>query len=79
MKLLEKMRKKKLELQQQLQNAREESEQRRAEKLRKKKEKLKYMKPGAIRAIREGLATRDTVMGVMRKEWERRKSEQKQK
>lgn len=73
---LEKLEKRKRELQERLQKARMDSEQDRARKLREKKHRVKGMKPGAKRAILEGLMYRKSPLEVMREEWERRKQKQ---
>lgn len=55
------------------------TEQMRAEKLRKRGERLANMKPGARRAITEGIIARKNPMDVMKEEYERRKYERQQK
>ena len=72
MKLLDKLKKKQIEMQQKVQKGREISEQERAEKLRHKKKQIKDMKPGAVKAIREGLLYRKGVLQVMKEEYDRR-------
>jgi len=71
--------KKKQEMQDQMQRGREVTEQMRAEKLRKKVNKVKNMKPGARKAITEGVAMKKHPMDVMREEYNRRKYEREQK
>jgi len=74
-KLLEKLQKKKTKMQKQIQKGREITEQQRAEKLRKRQRKIQNRKPGAVKAISEGLLNRSKVTEVMRKEYDRRKYE----
>ena len=56
-----------------------EYEKRKAEKYREKVEKINKMKPGAIKAIKEGLLYNKTPLQVMKEEWERRKREREKK
>lgn len=72
MKILEKMKKKQIEMQQKVQKGRMISEQERAERIRKKKKQIKDMKPGAVKTIREGLMYRKSVLQVMKEEYDRR-------
>ena len=51
----------------------------RAEKLRKKINKVVNLKPGARRAMHEGLMARKSPVDVMKEEYSRRKYERKQK
>ena len=57
----------------------ERTEQQKAEKLRKKQNKMVNMKPGARKAIIEGVALKKNPLDVMKDEYERRKYERKQK
>ena len=66
---------KKEKMQKKLDRAREESEQAKAEKRRSKIKKVQNMKPGARKAISEGVMLRKSPMDVMREEYERRKQE----
>jgi DNA-binding transcriptional regulator YiaG len=54
-------------------------EQKHAEKLRHKHQRIVDMKPGAVKAIREGLAMHKKPLQVMKDEYERRKTEREQK
>jgi len=73
------MLRKKKELQDQYRRGVERTEQMKAEKLRKKANKLKHMKPGARKAMIEGVAMKKSPMAVMRDEYSRRKYERQQK
>jgi hypothetical protein len=55
------------------------TEQQRAEKLRKKKQQIKHMKPGSARAIKEGLLMHKSPMEVMKEEYDRRKYNREKK
>lgn len=79
MSLKERLAKKKADLQAQYQRGIEVTEQMKAEKLRKRKEKLGNLKPGAISSIRVGLAARSGPLDVMKGEYSRRKYERKKK
>ena len=70
---------KKLSMQEKLGRAREESEQAKAEKKRKKINKVQHMKPGARKAISEGLMLRKKPWEVMGEEYERRKKIREEK
>ena len=61
--------------QKQVQHGCKITEQVKAEKLRKKQNRLKDAKPGAITAIRSGLVTHANPLDVMKEEYERRKYE----
>lgn len=74
-KWLDKLNKKKEKMQKTIQRGREVTEQQRAEKLRRKRKKIANRKPGAIKAISEGLMNRSKVSEVMKKEYDRRKYE----
>jgi len=50
-----------------------------AEKKRKRVNKIVDMKPGAYRAVREGIITKKSPMDLMKEEYSRRKYERKQK
>jgi len=73
------MLEKKKKLQEQYQRGKERTDQMKAEKLRKKTNKLQHMKPGAHKAIVEGMALKKSPMDVMREEYSRRKYERQQK
>ena len=73
MSLREKIIEKKKQMQEQIIKGQIVSEQKKAERLRQKANKLVSMKPGARKAIVEGLAMKKTTMQVMREEYERRK------
>lgn len=49
------------------------------EKAKKRLKRLEQMKPGARRAITEGIAHHKSILDVMRDEAERRKYERQQK
>ena len=61
------------ELSDKIMDAKVESEIIRAKKLRKKMQRICEMKPGARRAILEGLNTHKNVLDVMKDEYKRRK------
>ena len=75
MKLLVKLNNIKQKMKAQVQRGREITEQQRAEKLRQKIKKNQNRKPGAIKAISEGLINRSKVTEVMKQEYDRRKYE----
>lgn len=75
MKLLEKLNNLKLKMGKKVQEAKAESEQQRAEKIRQKRKKLSSMKPGARKAITEGMLLNKSVTDVMKDEYNRRKYE----
>lgn len=79
MSIKERLLNKKKQLQEQYQRGKQVTEQMKAERLRKKANRLSSMKPGARKAMVEGLATRSKPMDVMRREYERRKYEREQK
>ena len=62
-----------------IEKGKEVTQQMKAEKLRKKMNKLADAKPSAVTAIRQGLATKSSVKDVMQQEFERRKYERNQK
>jgi len=74
MKLLEKLQKKKTKMQEQIHRGRVKTEQIRAKKLRKRKERTKSLEPGTIRY---GLANRQDVGGLMHDALERRRNKRK--
>lgn len=76
---MEKLKQKKQKLQAQMQRGREVTEQMKAEKQRKKLRKAMDRKPGAVKAISNGLALRKSPVQVMKEEYSRRKYERKQK
>ena len=78
-KWIEKLKKKQQEMRNQYRRGKNVTEQMKAEKLRKKLNKRMNMKPGARKAISDGLANRDSPMNVMRKEYQRRKELRKKK
>ena len=79
MKTLERLKEKKRKMQAQMKKGLEVTEQMRAEKKRKKLNKLVHMKPGARQAIVHGMMAKKTPMEVMREEYDRRKSEREKK
>ena len=79
MSLKDRLLKKKQEMLDQMQRGRERTEQMRAEKLRRKANRLSSMKPGARRAIIEGVAMKKKPLDVMREEYSRRRFERENK
>lgn len=77
--LLDKLKNKKQKVLDQMQRGREVTEQMKAARLRCKSDKLFNMKPGAHKAIVEGLKLRKTPMQVMKDEYDRRKLEREHK
>jgi len=77
--LREKLEEKKRKMQEQIQRGRERTEQDRAERLRKRSNKLASMKPGTRRAITEGIALKKSPLDVMHEEYNRRKYEREKK
>lgn len=77
MKLLERLNNLKLKMGKKVQEAKAESEQQKAERIRKKRKKLSSMKPGARKAITEGLLLNKGVSDVMKEEYNRRKYERR--
>ncbi len=71
--LRERLLKKKQKLLAQMEKGRKVSEQMKAERIRKKVKRVSDMKPGAKRAIVEGLMMHKSPVEVMREEYERRK------
>ena len=65
--------------QKEIQRGAEITEQRRAEKLRMKRNKLAKAKPSTSTTIRRGLATRAKPWEVAKEEYDRRKYERKKK
>ena len=74
MSLLEKMKLKKEQMQQQMQRGREKTGQMKAEKLRKQKQKAKYLEPGTFRY---GLHYKQSVGDFMDDVRERRRQKRK--
>jgi len=68
-----------LKKQMQVQRGREITEQMKAEKMRKKQNRLIDAEPGAITAIRRGLVTHANPLDVMKEEYNRRKYEREHK
>jgi hypothetical protein len=64
---------------QQIERGRVVTEQMKADRLRKKQNKLEHMKPGARKAISVGLKTRDSPLNVMKIEYLRRRYEREHK
>ena len=79
MRIKERLDKTKDKLMSMKQRGLEVTEQRRAEKLRRKTNKLMNMKPGTKRTMVEGLAMRQSPMDVMKNEAARRKYEREKK
>jgi len=65
--------------QDQIQRGREISMQMKDEQLRKKEKQYQHMKPGAKKAILDGLKTKSSPLDVMKQEYERRKYERHKK
>jgi hypothetical protein len=74
MSLYDRVLAKKKKLEERIQRGRVVTEQMKAEKLRKKSEKIRYLEPGTIRY---GLVHRQGVTDLMRDAYERRKSKRK--
>jgi len=74
--LLDKLNEKKIKMQNQIQRGREVTEQKHAEKLRKQKEKTKYLQPGTFRY---GLHHRQSITGFMKDVKTRRKNKRELK
>ena len=68
-----------LKKQMQVQRGREISDQMKADKLRKKQNRLMDAKPGAITTIKRGLATKANPVDIMKEEYGRRKYEREHK
>jgi len=77
--LRKKLEEKKHRMQEQVQRGREKSLQMEDERRRKRANKLASLKPGARRAIHEGLLARKSPVDVMKEEYSRRKYERQQK
>ena len=75
----EKLKELKAKAEEMIQRGRERTEQQRAKKLRRKANKISSMKPGACRAIVEGIAMKRTLWEVAGDEYRRRKYERKKK
>jgi hypothetical protein len=67
---------KKIEINAQINTGKVKTEQMKADKLREKKEKMKYLQPGTIRY---GLAFKQGPMDVMKAAYEKRKFDREQK
>jgi len=63
----------------QIEKGREVTQQMRAEKLRKKMNKLKDAKPGAVTTMRKGMIAKQSPIDVMKEEYSRRKYEREKK
>jgi len=63
----------------QIQKGKEVTQQMKAEKLRKKMNKLADAKPGAVTTMRKGIMAKQSPMDVMKEEYGRRKYERNQK
>jgi hypothetical protein len=72
---LEKLRLKKQLMLEQMDRGRVVTEQMKAERLRRRSDKLFNMKPGARKAIVEGLKLHKSPLQVMKDEYDRRKFE----
>ena len=79
MKLLTKLKEKKDKLKKQYDRGKEVTQQMKAEKLRKKVNKLADAKPGAVTTMRKGLMAKQSFIDVMKEENSRRKYERDQK
>lgn len=71
--LKDKLFKKKQELLDEIQKGKEISEQKRAEKLRSKYQRIVNLKPGAKKTLLEGLSMGKSIKQVMNEEYHRRK------
>lgn len=76
LKLISTFKKKMLD---QMQRGREVTQQQKAERMRKKSNKYQDMKPGARKAIHDGLVMKQTPWEVMKAENSRRKYEREKK
>ena len=76
MSIREKLERKKQKMQEQIQRGREVTEQKRAEKLRKQREKTKYLQPGTFRY---GLHHRQSIGSFMEDVKTRRKNKRELK
>jgi len=63
----------------QIQKGKEVTQQMKAEKLRKKMNKLADAKPGAVTTMRKGMMTKQSPIDVMKEEYSRRKYEREKK
>ena len=79
MKLMEKLNAKRSKMQKQMRKGMEITEQMKAEKKRKRLNKMVNMKPGAKQAIVHGIAMKKKPLEVMREELDRRRFEREQK
>ena len=79
MNLKEKLEEKKRKMQEQMQRGRERTQQERAEKLRKKVNKIQNAKPGAVTTMRKGMISKSSPLSIMKEEYSRRKYEREQK
>ena len=79
MKLMEKLNAKRSKMQKQMRKGMEVTEQMKAEKKRKRLNKMVNMKPGAKQAIVHGIAMKKKPLEVMREELDRRRFEREQK
>lgn len=79
MSLLNKLKEKKQKMQAQMDRGRKVTEQMKADKQRKKLRKAMDRKPGATKAISDGLVLKKSPLEVMKDEYSRRKYERKQK
>jgi len=68
-----------LKKQMQVQRGREITEQKRAENMRKKINRIQDAKPSAITTMRRGFMTKANPIEVMREEYDRRKQERESK
>ena len=62
-----------------IQKGKEVTQQMKADKLRKKMNKLADAKPGAVTTMRKGIMTKQSPIDVMKEEHSRRKYERNQK
>jgi len=62
-----------------IQKGREVTLQMKAEKQRKRLRKAMYRKPGALKAISDGISLKKSPLDVMKEEYDRRKYEREQR
>lgn len=79
MSMLDRLKEKKKKMQDQMQRGRIVTEQMKAERKRKKMNKLLHMKPGAKQALVHGMAMKKHPLEVMSEELSRRRYEREQK
>ena len=79
MKLIDRLNAKRSKMQKQMRKGMEVTEQMKAEKKRKRLNKMVNMKPGARQAVVHGIVMKRKPLEVMREEYDRRRSVREQK